>query len=431
MKKIMKLLMPFLVLGMVFSFVSPSFAATRPNVDVIDVSHHNNANGLPYSFYKDIKDFGVKGVVVKVSEGTSYYDGTASVNIANARLANLSVSAYHFARYTSNTSAQNEAIWFDKKLKLAGFNKKSDNYVVVDVEAANLSSSPSKLTQYTNTFIKKMKSLGYKRVQVYTGSYYYNFRLLPKKLIVDKPWLAGYPLNPVHNQPTVNFSNGKGAWQWASDYVFNGLSKYGKFDVSEDYAGQLSGSPTTAKSTVKITNNSVSLVNYMKSKNMDFSFAAREKLAISYGIVAYKGTASQNIALLAKLKSGVKPANTGVSKASGKKVTSTVIKTYTVKRGDTLTQLSRKLGNSVSQLKSLNKIKNVNLIYVGEKLKYQVKVTTAQKTVSSSNKVYYTVKSGDCLSLIASKYNTSVSKIKALNGLKSTVIYPKERLRVK
>ncbi|EJQ2027260.1 N-acetylmuramoyl-L-alanine amidase [Listeria monocytogenes] len=44
------------------------------------------------------------------------------------------------------------------------------------------------------------------------------------------------------------------------------------------------------------------LVDYMVSKKMDSSFSNRAKLAAKYGIKGYKGTASQNITLLAKLK---------------------------------------------------------------------------------------------------------------------------------
>lgn len=50
-----------------------------------------------------------------------------------------------------------------------------------------------------------------------------------------------------------------------------------------------------------------SVVNYMESKKMDSSFKNRKKLAQQYGIKNYRGTASQNIELLNKLKSGSKP----------------------------------------------------------------------------------------------------------------------------
>ena len=46
--------------------------------------------------------------------------------------------------------------------------------------------------------------------------------------------------------------------------------------------------------------------------------------------------------------------------------------------------------------------------------------------------VYYTVKSGDNLSTIASRYGTTVSKITQLNKLANpNLIYPGQKLRVK
>ena len=42
--------------------------------------------------------------------------------------------------------------------------------------------------------------------------------------------------------------------------------------------------------------------------------------------------------------------------------------TYTVKKGDTLSGIAAKYGTTVSKLASINNIKNVNLIYVGQKL---------------------------------------------------------------
>jgi GH25 family lysozyme M1 (1,4-beta-N-acetylmuramidase) len=303
-----------LSLGLAFSFAGFSYAQA-PDIDFIDVSHHNSASGLPLSFYQTIKKSGVKGVVVKVSEGSYYVDPSASVNIANARQAGLIVSAYHFARFKSDSEAKNEANWFDKKLKLVGFNKDKDGYVVVDVEDPSLSKDPSKLTQYVNTFIQQMNKLGYKRIDVYSGSSYYNTKLQPKNLIVDKPWLAAYPANPIKNQPTAKFTNGKGAWQWSQSYRFVGMSGYGYFDVNEDYAGKYTQKTssnqvvTSNVGTIKI----VSLIDYMKSKGMDISFANRAKLAKQYGITNYTGTAAQNLALLAKLKAGEKPAKVNTS----------------------------------------------------------------------------------------------------------------------
>ena len=81
--------------------------------------------------------------------------------------------------------------------------------------------------------------------------------------------------------------------------------------------------------------------------------------------------------------------------------------TYTVKKGDTLSEIASKYGTTVSKLQTLNNIKDVNKISVGQVLKL------GSESVST-----YTVKKGDTLSEIASKYGTTVSKLQTLNGIK-------------
>ena len=54
--------------------------------------------------------------------------------------------------------------------------------------------------------------------------------------------------------------------------------------------------------------------------------------------------------------------------AMAKSKTSSTI-TYTVKRGDTLSAIAKKYGTTVKAIAAENGIKNVNLIYVGQKLK--------------------------------------------------------------
>ena len=57
--------------------------------------------------------------------------------------------------------------------------------------------------------------------------------------------------------------------------------------------------------------------------------------------------------------------------------------TYTVKRGDTLSAIAKKYNTTVSNLAKLNKIKNVNLIYVGQKLTISGKTTTTTTTTTT------------------------------------------------
>jgi LysM repeat protein/GH25 family lysozyme M1 (1,4-beta-N-acetylmuramidase) len=430
-----------LTTGLAFSFVGASFAQ-QPNVDFIDVSHHNAEAGLPLAFYQTLKQGDVNAVVIKVSEGEYYVDPAASVNVANAKQAGMIVHAYHFARFTSNASAKAEADWFDKKAQLVGFNKKTDGYVVCDVEATNLSSDPAKLTEYTNTFVSELKSLGYSKIDIYTGSYFYNSRLQPKNLSIDKPWLAAYPYNPQPGQPTANFSNGRGAWQWTSNWT--GMAGYGRLDASEDYAGKYtkqvqSSTPNGDVGQIQI----LSLVDWMKANNMDASFTNRAKLAEQYGITGYTGSSAQNLALLSKLKSGVKPAKVNTDNSplttnspapapvqTVKQPTPIVEKpsTYTVKSGDSLSKIAVKYGLTVNTLASINGIKNKNFIRVGQVLK--LTGTVAQPAASKA--VYYTVKKGDVVSVIAKRYGSTSAQIKTWNKLNSKyTIYPGQKLRIK
>ena len=85
---------------------------------------------------------------------------------------------------------------------------------------------------------------------------------------------------------------------------------------------------------------------------------------------------------------------------------------YIVQKGDTLWNISKKLGTSVNELKELNNLTN-NLLFIGQKLK-----VPSYMTAEDSN-IIYVVKSGDNLYNIAKNYNTTVKDIKTFNNLVS------------
>lgn len=98
--------------------------------------------------------------------------------------------------------------------------------------------------------------------------------------------------------------------------------------------------------------------------------------------------------------------------------------TYTVKAGDTLYGISNQFGVSVTELAELNGIKGSNL-KVGTVLKIPLAAGN-----NPNNMFMYTVKSGDTLYKIATKYNTSPKAIIDLNYLKNTNIIPGQVLRI-
>lgn len=102
--------------------------------------------------------------------------------------------------------------------------------------------------------------------------------------------------------------------------------------------------------------------------------------------------------------------------------------TYTVRKGDTLWEIAQKYKTTVNELVRLNKIKNPNLIFPGQKLKIPGKMS-ANKSASAQ---YYTVKKGDTLWGIAKKYGTTVNKLVSLNNIKNPdLIFPGQKIRIK
>lgn len=109
---------------------------------------------------------------------------------------------------------------------------------------------------------------------------------------------------------------------------------------------------------------------------------------------------------------------------------------YTVKSGDTLSGIASQYNTTVNQIVSLNQLSNPNLIYVGQVLKLKNSQTTNSSSSSSSSTAAttagtYTVKAGDTLSAIASRYSTSSSTLASLNSLSNpNLIYVGQVLKV-
>ena len=83
--------------------------------------------------------------------------------------------------------------------------------------------------------------------------------------------------------------------------------------------------------------------------------------------------------------------------------------TYTVRRGDTLSEIAQRHGTSVSALMRANRLSSSRNLRIGQKL-------TLPGGAGASASIH-TVRSGDTLSGIAKRYGTSVASLKRLNGI--------------
>lgn len=99
---------------------------------------------------------------------------------------------------------------------------------------------------------------------------------------------------------------------------------------------------------------------------------------------------------------------------------------YTVKKGDTLSGIASKYGTTYQELAKYNGIANPNVIHPGQK----IKIPGTGKAEPAS--VTYTVKAGDTLSSIAKKYGTTYQKIAKDNGISNpNLIHPGQKLVIK
>lgn len=96
--------------------------------------------------------------------------------------------------------------------------------------------------------------------------------------------------------------------------------------------------------------------------------------------------------------------------------------TYTVKSGDTLYGIATKYGVSVDDIKRANNLSS-NLLQIGQKL-------TIPSSSGGSGGTTYTVKRGDNLYNIAQKYNVSVSAIMNANNLSTTLLQIGQVLKI-
>lgn len=104
---------------------------------------------------------------------------------------------------------------------------------------------------------------------------------------------------------------------------------------------------------------------------------------------------------------------------------------YTVKRGDTLSKIATIYGTTVKEIAQINEIQNVNLIYPGQVLRILVNSNVHGSESNATGKTYYTIRRGDTLWRIASRYGVSVPNIVNWNNIQNpNLIYPGQRIIV-
>lgn len=216
----------------------PSVSASNtntPSKSFVDISSHNG--NISVASFQKMREYGVTGVVIKLTEATSYTNPNAQSQINNAMAAGMKVSAYHYSWFTSDAQAVAEANYFAAAAKKFGLS--NSTVMVNDIEEPQILGKGNH-TNNSRAFENRLKTLGYGNVRHYIGLNWLTTGQINAATIGNKNiWVAAYP----YNLSTTNFYTQYGAWQWSSQLSFPGIS--GNFDINADYTSTFSNPATT------------------------------------------------------------------------------------------------------------------------------------------------------------------------------------------
>jgi LysM repeat protein/GH25 family lysozyme M1 (1,4-beta-N-acetylmuramidase) len=375
--------------------------------------------------FKNVKSE-VSGLIIRQQYGSNYIDKYASYNTSMADKVGVPYGQYAYARFVSADDARQEAKDFYNR------SDKDAKFYVLDFEENTVKYGTTQAA--VQAWLDEMKSLTNKHVVFYSyrnfADFYVGQSLINK---FDGYWLAAYQgawPNPRNydmwqnkdNQSSVAFAtsldsslvdtNRKSVSWWfgseakTQNKKLNNDSRKQGFNVGQNVV--------LKQSATKWYQPRVNIASYAKGQT--YTIKDTQDIVLSksnQAVLLYKGSTPMGWALAQDVQ------------LTSSNVSSQHSRTYTVRSGDSWWGIAKKYGMSMYTLASLNGKSINNTIYPGQVLKIS-------ESEATSSKVYYTVKKGDTVSGIASQYDVSVSQIKSLTELKNVnFIYVGQSLRVK
>lgn len=391
---LLQLLMPTTVLAL-----SP---ASLPTYLGMDVSAWQG-----YIDYAKAKADGIEFVYIKATEGTWYTDRYLSYNYENAKRQGMKVGVYHFVRATSIEGARAEARYFANAIS----GLEIDCRLAMDFEEfGNL--SVSQINEISQVFLQETQEITGKEMVIYSNT---NdaIHIFSQNLANQYPlWVANYGVDEPYD-------NGKwSSWvgfQYTSQGSINGVN--GNVDLNrftkEILLGNIAPIPTPDPEP-----EDKETIEYIVKRGDTLS-----QIAYTYGTTVQELVRLNNIANPNLIYVGQK-----LIIQIGKEDEQNEI-VYTVKRGDTLSQIALDYGTTVSRLVQINNIANPNLIYVGQKIK--IRTNVVEGDIHECGHIIYRIKWGDTLTSIARRYHVSIQSIVEQNNIANpNLIYAGSLLRI-
>lgn len=355
--------------------------------------------------YESVKNSGIEVVYIRASEGFNYTDPYYLRNYNGAKQNGLKVGFYHYLTARNTNEAVEQADFFSSVV--GGL--QPDCRLAIDFESFP-GLSVEEINAISFAFLERVQEKTGKEMVIYSDAY--NARaVFSQELASRYPiWVADYFVSEPEN-------NGKWekwvGFQYADNGNISGIS--GNVDLDYFTEGIFlsntsvlptpSNPPPSPEETISIT------IQYGDTL---------AGLAVQYNTTIQRLVELNNIANPNLIYAG----NTLLVPASGERKQRIA---YIVKRGDTLSSIAYRYQTTVAELVSLNNITNPNLIYTGQILY----INTANFNKGATSKLLYTVRYGDTLSEIAYEYGTTVNELVRLNRISNpNIIYVGQVIRI-
>lgn len=327
----------------------------------IDVSYWNAGIDWP-----KVRAAGQRYVFAKATEGEVYADPTFDDNWRGAKTAGLLRGAYHFFR--ANVDPKKQATKFIDYVK--SMNDNGELPPVLDLETHD-GQAKDKIIARAKTWLDLVEAAFNKKPIIYSGQYFLQDYFSevgggPPAWAKEYPlWLAQYPNVYIDGaQPTLPRGWFKWTfWQYSDKGRVNGINA--KVDMNV-FNGSLEDLYRFADAEI-ITEKPKTPQKHTVAAGDSF-----ESIANKYG-VTIRELVSANPQLLKTGDQLTVPVAVAIPSENGGSTgssagTSTPQRTHAVKPGDTLTSIAIKYGTTVAAIASLNNIKNINNISVGQLL---------------------------------------------------------------
>lgn len=389
----------------------------------IDVS-----NWSGYINWREVRDAGIEVAIIQASEGTFYRDPYLYEFYNGAKENGIKVGFYHFFNPGSSPTPSEQARYFVDTIR--GLD--SDLKLVLDLEQTG-GLDNYEVTRQAIEFLEEVRNYSGLDVAIYTYTNFAQYNLYEGLGLSEYPlWIA--QLSEGGPSPNPIWGNKYVAWQYSDtgrvrginastdlDLVYDGMFLDDREDIPKEQK-----QPQRIPGTRQEPSTQSGVIYYTVQEGDTLTSIAQKYDTTVHEITVTNSIVNPNLIYVGEVLK-IYPGNRSIIKR--KKVFTT---TYIVQSGDTLTSIAIKFDTTVQAIAELNDLQNPNLIYVGEILKIPTNSRGNLSAPSSRHYIKtYIVQSGDTLTSIAKKFNTTVDKIALLNNITNpNLIYPGQILKI-